>query len=91
MKSEISLRLVALLLSRGSELGAVISMIKSGKLKPYITKNEAFRRYGRKNVEQWIDDGLITPRKDGGHSAGWRIDRVEVESVIKARELLQSL
>jgi hypothetical protein len=72
-------------------MGAVVAMAKTGKVRPYISKNEAFRLYGRKNVERWIDDGLVTPRKDGDHSAAWRIDRIELESIVKARELLQSL
>ena len=80
-----------LLLQAGAELGALIALIKTGQIKPYITKAEAFRRYGRKNVERWLDDGLLTPRKDGDHSASWRIDRLEAELIVKARFLLQHL
>ena len=80
-----------LLLQAGAELGAIIALIKVGKLKPYITKAEAYRLYGRKNIERWLDEGLLTPRKDGNLSAGWRIDRLEVEIIVKARFLLQHL
>ena len=80
-----------LFLQTGAELGAMIALIKIGTLKPYITKAEAFRRYGRKNIERWLDDGLLTPRKDGDNSAGWRIDRLEAELIVKARFLLQHL
>jgi hypothetical protein len=80
-----------LLLQAGAELGAIAALIKTGKLKPYITKAEAYRLYGRKNVERWLDDGLLTPRKDGNHSAGWRIDRLEAELIVKARFLRQHL
>ena len=75
----------------GAELGAIIALIKTGKLKPYITKAEAFRLYGRKNIERWLADGLLTPRKDGDHSAAWRIDRLEAELIVKARFLRQHL
>ncbi|WP_184549826.1 hypothetical protein [Mucilaginibacter sp. FT3.2] len=74
-----------------SELGAVITLIKTGKLKPYLKKNEAFRLYGRKNVERWIEDARVTPRKDGDHSACWRIDRIEIESIAKSSQLLLHL
>ena len=74
-----------------AELGAVIALIRTGKLKPYLKKSEAFRLYGRSNVEHWIEEGLITPRKDGGQSASWRIDRIELESIVKSRQLLQIL
>ena len=80
-----------LLLQAGAELGAIIALIKVGKLKPYITKAEAYRLYGRKNIERWLDEGLLTPRKDGYHSAGWRIDRLEAELIVKAHFLLQHL
>jgi hypothetical protein len=75
---------------RGSaEMGAVIALTKAGKLKPYLKKSEAFRKYGRANIERWIDDGLITIRKDGDHSAVWRIDRIEVEAIARSIELLR--
>lgn len=80
-----------LLLQAGAELGAISALIKTGRLKPYITKAEAFRRYGRKNIERWLNEGLLTPRKDGDHSAGWRIDRFELELIVQARFLLQHL
>jgi len=80
-----------LLLQVGAELGAMQALISTGKLKPYITKAQAFRLYGRKNIERWLNEGLLTPRKDGDHSAGWRIDRLELELIVKARFLLQHL
>ena len=80
-----------LLLQVGAELGAMISLIKTGQIKPYITKAQAGRLYGRKNIERWLDEGLLSPRKDGNHSAGWRIDRFELELIVKARFLLQHL
>jgi hypothetical protein len=80
-----------LLLQTGAELGAMIALIKTGKIKPYITKAQAFRLHGRKNIECWLNEGLLTTRKDGDHSAAWRIDRLELELIVKARFLLQHL
>lgn len=74
-----------------AELGALQALIGTGHVKPYLKKSEAFRQYGRKNVEKWLAEGLIKPRKDGGHSAAWRIDRMEIATLAKAIELLRYL
>ncbi|WP_185218080.1 hypothetical protein [Sphingobacterium mizutaii] len=79
------------LLVDASELGAILALTKIGKIKPYLKKSEAFEKYGRKNVENWILIGLITPRKDGNHSAAWRIDRIEIETVYKAKTAMTFL
>jgi hypothetical protein len=80
-----------IILEQSAELGAISALVRTGKLKPYLKKAEAFRLYGRKNIEHWIGQGLITPRKDGDHSACWRIDRLEAEALVKARIILQHL
>jgi hypothetical protein len=74
-----------------AELGGTLALIKAGKLKPYLKKSEAFRKYGRANIERWAAQGLITVRKDGEYSAVWRIDRLEVEVIVKSIALLQIL
>ena len=79
------------ILSLGAELGSVTTLIQSGRLKPYLKKSEAFRLYGRKNIEQWIERGVVTPRKDGNASAAWRLARMEIEVLVKAIALRQIL
>jgi len=74
-----------------AELGAIAAIIATGQIRPYLKKSEAFKRFGRKNIENWIDLGLITPRKDGDYSAAWRIDRLEVEAIKKAILILEIL
>jgi len=80
-----------MLFQSAAELGAIAALVSTGKLKPYLKKAEAFRLYGRKNIEHWIDAGLITPRKDGDQSACWRIDRLEAEALDKAYHILKFL
>ena len=80
-----------MLFQSAAELGAIAALVSAGKLKPYLKKAEAFRLYGRKNIEHWIDAGLVTPRKDGDHSACWRIDRMEAETLDKAYQILKFL
>ncbi|WP_199120330.1 hypothetical protein [Pedobacter sp. ASV28] len=75
---------LSMLLRDAAEMGALLALTKAGKIRPYMSKSEAFRTYGRKNIERWIDQGLITPRKDGNHSAPWRIERIEAEAIRKA-------
>ncbi len=76
------------LLRDAAEMGAKLTLSSLGKIRPYLTKSEAFRSYGRKNIERWIDQGLITPRKDGNQSAPWRIERIEVEAIRKAKDAI---
>lgn len=79
------------ILQAAAELGALHALIQTGHLKPYLKKSEAFRRYSRKKVERWIAEGFITPRKDGDHSAAWRIDHMEIATLAKTIELLSYL
>jgi hypothetical protein len=78
---------LSLLFSTAAELGATIAMIKTGQLKPYLTKSQAFRRYGRKHIEKWVSKGLLTVRKDGDHSAAWRLDLLEIEFLIAGHRI----
>lgn len=79
---------LGLLLRDAAEMGAKLAIAKTGGLRPYLNKSEAFRLYGRKNIEHWIAQGLITSRKDGDHSATWRIDRMEAEAIRKSLDAM---
>jgi hypothetical protein len=86
---EISPLLLELLTKEAAELGAISTLVKTGKLKPFLKKTEAFKLFGRNNVEHWLERGLITKRKDGTHSAAWRLDRLELEIIVRATTLLK--
>ena len=77
------------LLKDAAEMGAKLALAKTGRIRPYLNKSEAFRLYGRKNIETWISQGLITSRKDGEYSAVWRIDRMEVEAIRKSIDAMR--
>jgi hypothetical protein len=79
------------LISKAAELATVKTLIKTGNLKPYLKKSEAFRLYGRKQIEKWLNKGLLTPRKDGDHSASWRLDRLEIEILVHTIEMWRIL
>jgi hypothetical protein len=86
---EISPLLLELITKEAAELGAITTLVKTGQCKPFLNKSEAFRLFGRANVEQWLEDGLIIKRKDGDHSAAWRLDRLELEVVARSVCLLK--
>jgi hypothetical protein len=54
----IDIKLLAKLVAR-----EIIEQQASKKI--YITQNEAFRRYGRKNIEDWKSQGRLTGFKTG--------------------------
>lgn len=91
MELQLSTHQLKMLIREAAEMGAILALTQTGKLKPYLKKSEAFRKYGRRQVEHWVDQGLITIRKDGDHSAAWRIDRLELEAIARSSELLRFL
>jgi hypothetical protein len=91
MDLEISTHQLKIIIQESAELGAILALTKVGKLKPYLKRSDAFRKYGRANIEHWIDKGMITIRKDGDHSAAWRIDRLETEAIVRSIAILRYL
>jgi hypothetical protein len=91
MNLQIETHQLKIIIQEAARLGALRALSQTGQLKPYLKKSEAFRRFGRYRVEQWIAGGLINIRKDGDHSAAWRIDRIEIEAIVSAMELFRYL
>lgn len=75
------------MLTSAAELGATKALSETGAIKPYINKSEAYRTYGRTKVDNWIKDGLITPRGEIGKS--WQIDRVEIQALAASRTVAE--
>lgn len=87
---EISPLLLNQITKEAAELGAIAALVKTGQLKPFLNKSEAFFLFGRQNVEHWLEKGLVIKRKDGTKSAAWRLDRLELEVASKSFNLLQN-
>lgn len=83
MQFNISISHLTVLLRDAAEEGATIALVKCGKIKPFMSKSEAYKTYSRKNVDRWIQEGLVTDHQDG-EGANYRIDRIEIETVAKA-------
>lgn len=75
------------MLTTAAELGATKALTNTGAIKPYMNKSEAYRLFGRAKVDDWIKDGLITPRGEIGKS--WRIDRVEIQALASSKTIAQ--
>lgn len=69
------------MLSDCFEMGFKKGLIVCGQLKPYLSKSEAYKAYGRRKVEAWIRNGLLNEIKDGDNTSTVRIDRIEIEKV----------
>jgi hypothetical protein len=88
---EISVFQLELIITETNQLAMIAIMTRTRRLRPYLKKSEAFKVYGRAKVENWLSAGLLTPRKDGDHSAAWRLDRIELETVSRALKIIQLL
>lgn len=91
MDFEISPQQLKNIIREAAELGALIALTQAGKVKPYLKKREAMRRFGRSQIENWIAEGRLTIRKDGTTSSAWRIDRIELEAIVKTMEIWRNL
>jgi hypothetical protein len=60
------------------------ALAASGQLPDTLTRAQAFRLYGRTDIERWISEGLIHPVKQRDNSSKKFIDRLKLESVARA-------
>lgn len=52
-----------------------------GILKPFLSLSQCYKRWGRKTVNRWADEVLITIIKDGTTTSRCRVKREEIELV----------
>lgn len=69
------------LLKESFAAGHAQALEDMGKKKPFMSKAEAYRKYGRTVVDRWINEGLISLIKDGPDSSKIRIERKQIEQV----------
>lgn len=65
------------------ELGVKKTLVELGLLTPYLTKQQAYKMYGRALVDRWIKEKLVTKVKDGTNTSSIRLSRMELEMVAK--------
>jgi hypothetical protein len=64
--------------------GADKAFDQGGGFPASYTKAEAYRLYGRSDVDRWIAEGLITPATSCGRSSKKSIDRVKLQRIAAA-------
>jgi len=72
------------LLADAVAIGCRKVQIETMQISPYISKNEAYKRYSRRLVDRWIREGAIKQIKDGDSNYKIRINRLEIEQAASA-------
>lgn len=72
------------LIIAGQKYAVKATLVELGLLKPFLTKAQAYKSYGRGTVDRWIGEGLVKIIKDGDSSSSIRINRMEIEGVAMA-------
>lgn len=68
------------LLEDTARMGAVNALIAVGELNQYINKTEAYKRFSRRKVDLWIQQGVIKVTEAG-------IDRTQLEAIAASANL----
>jgi hypothetical protein len=61
--------------------GASKALDQYGGLPAHISKAEAYRLYGRGNVDRWVSEGLIIPAIIHGKAFKKILDRIQLDRV----------
>ena len=66
------------------QIAVTRALTELGLIKTTLTKAEAYRKCGRAQIDRWLKEGLLNPVRDAPGNVRWRIDRTELEVVIRA-------
>ncbi|MEJ2884185.1 hypothetical protein [Pedobacter sp. GR22-6] len=72
------------LLTEEITTGAEKEPLDSGQMSDTLSKSQAYRLYGRDNVDRWCKESLIHPVSLGGSGKKKFIDRLKLEAVARA-------
>jgi hypothetical protein len=62
---EITIKKLQLMLNTAAEMGARQVIDRLGLEKKQVTRNEAYKLYGRTRVDRWYNEGLVERTADG--------------------------
>lgn len=62
--------------------------VERGEDSHYISKNDAYRRYGRACVDKWIGGGLLEVFKDGLNNSRIRVDTLRLKELAAADHMV---
>jgi hypothetical protein len=69
------------LLKTTIDKGAQKALMQNGVLEAQISKSEAYRQFGRTNIDRWIREGLIVLCSANGKILHKCIDRLKLEAI----------
>ena len=67
------------LLNDAAELAVQRYRIARGEERGYVSKREAYQRFGRRLVDRWLREGLVKLHKDGTGNLAARLSLAELE------------
>jgi len=73
-----------------AEIAVTNVLGRLGVIKPYMSRQEANRVYGRSNVDRWLSAKLITKRQKGTGNQ-WRLNRAELEAAAASEIKISSI
>ncbi|PYF74574.1 hypothetical protein [Pedobacter nutrimenti] len=72
------------LLKNATEQGVNNALLECGQLQEHLSKAEAYRLFGRGNVDRWISEGLISPIQSKERGSRKSLDRNKLEAIAAA-------
>ena len=69
------------LISEAVAIGVRKALTDTTPNKKYLSKNQAYQKYGRRLIDRWIKESLIKEIKDGDRSHKIRLDAIELEKI----------
>jgi hypothetical protein len=70
-----------LLVKESASKGAETAIAENAILPDKITKSEAYRLYGRANIDRWFQEDLLKPTKTADSKSQKCIDRKKLEAI----------
>lgn len=77
-------RWLSQLLRDAAAEGARKVLQEAGLPKAWVSKSEAYRQYGRYQVDRWIAEGLFAPKRGRVFITASKIDRERLEAIAAA-------
>lgn len=75
---------LSLLMHNAVQAGVAKAVAESGAISPVISKADAYRIYGRSNVDRWLTEHLISPLNTPGKGSKRFLDRIKLDGVAAA-------
>ncbi|QXV63656.1 hypothetical protein INP83_11070 [Mucilaginibacter sp. 21P] len=75
---------ISFLMQHAVHRGSAKAVDQCGAITALVSKAEAYRIYGRSNVDRWLKEGLISPMKKPGEKSKLFLDRKKLAGIAAA-------